>query len=36
MPDYDEKEDKITIKIKIVLINYSKKLILYNENMINS
>ena len=24
MPDYDEVEDKITIKIKIVLINYSK------------
>ena len=34
MPDYDEDEDIITIKIKIMIINYSKKLILYNQNTI--
>ena len=34
IPDYDEEEDKITIKIKILLINYSKKLILHNKNTI--
>jgi hypothetical protein len=34
IPDYDEEEDKITIKIKILLINYSKKLILHNKNSI--
>ena len=34
IPDYDEEEDKITIKIKILLINYSKKLILHNQNTI--
>tara|TARA_Y100000592_G_C5310162_1_gene239707 strand:- start:180 stop:551 length:372 start_codon:yes stop_codon:yes gene_type:complete len=34
IPHYDEQEDKITIKIKILLINYSKKLILHNQNTI--
>ena len=34
IPYYDEQEDKITIQIKILLINYSKKLILHNQNII--